>query len=216
MEPLLESHDFVSLSVGTRPDCLPPSHVKLLADWNQSVDVWIELGIQSCHNATLINLNRQHSWEDAVKAVGRLRERELHVCPHLLFGLPGETSDEMFETLDQVVNLQVDALKLHNLHVLRDSPLGFRWSQQPFSVLDETAWLELVMQLLRRIPPDLPVFRLFTDSPPEERLAPSTQFSKGEFLTELSRRMTERSWCQGDLWRPNAKEAIRVDSRSHL
>ncbi|MDF3129165.1 TIGR01212 family radical SAM protein [Kiritimatiellaeota bacterium B1221] len=197
IEPLLEANSFVSLSLGTRPDCLPPASLELLLEWNQHLDVWVELGLQTAQDATLLRINRQHSWAKSKEAVYKLQEAGLNCCAHLLFGLPGETSDEMFATVEEVVALPVQALKLHNLHVIEGSILGEQFKQQPFPVLSESAWLELVMQLIRRIPADLPLFRVFTDS--EHRLAPKSEFSKGAFLHQLEGTMRERGWFQGEL-----------------
>jgi len=207
VEPLLEGYAFVSLSLGTRPDCLPTAHLDLLEEWNQHVEVWVELGVQTCHEMTLKRVNREHTWKESERAIIQLQARGLRVCPHLLFGLPDETSDDMFETLDRIVSLNVDAVKFHNLHVVRESSLGDEWLAQPFPVLDEPAWLELVMQLLRRMPPDLPLFRLFTDSSSAERLAPPPQYSKGEFLKALSDQLAARGWFQGQLWEGRSTSA---------
>jgi len=198
VEPLLDRTPFVSLSLGTRPDCLPPATMDLLREWRGRVDVWVEPGVQTANNATLARINRRHDWQSSRDAIERLADAGISVCAHLLFGLPGESADDMFDTLERVTALPVSALKLHNLHVLEGSLMGEEWRLNPFPVLTETHWLELAMQLLRRVPADLPVFRLFTDSPPEVRLAPASEFPKGRFLRELEVRMTARGWWQGE------------------
>lgn len=198
VEPLLERHPFVSLSLGTRPDCLPPKALDLLERWSRTLDTWVELGLQSSHDRTLRRVNRRHTWSRSREAVKRLSDRGVGVCAHLLFGLPGESGDDMFETLERVVALPVSGLKFHNLHLLRGTPLGREWERTRFPVMDEGAWLELAAQLIRRTPADLPLFRLFTDSPAPERLAPPAMWSKGRFLTELAERMRERGWYQGE------------------
>ncbi len=199
VEPLLDAGNFVSLSLGTRPDCLPPATLNLLQDWNQHIEVWVELGVQTAQDRTLETINRQHEWAHSQRAIERLSDAGLKSCAHLLFGLPGETADHMFETLDLVTHTRTDALKLHNLHVLKNSVMGESWNRHPFPVLSESDWLELAMQLLRRIPATLPIFRVFTDSDPENRLAPPSVFSKGRFLHELATSMQARGWVQGEL-----------------
>jgi len=198
IEPLLDAHPFYSVSLGTRPDCLPPATLDLFRKWNSSHEVWIELGVQTTLDATLERIDRRHGWERSREAILRLHDAGLHVCAHLMFGLPGECADDMFESLERVVALPVDALKFHNLHILSDAPLGAEWRRRPFPVLSESAWMELVMQLLRRTPAHLPVFRVFTDSPAATRLAPKAEFRKGEFLQGVAFRMRERGWRQGD------------------
>lgn len=197
IEPLLTQADFVSLSLGTRPDCLPPAILELLKVWNKTREVWVELGLQTAQDPTLLRINRQHNWAKSKEAIFKLQDAGLKGCAHLLFGLPGESADDMFATVAEVVALPVQALKLHNLHVLEGSLLGEQYKKQPFSVLSESAWMELLMQLIRRIPANLPLFRVFTDS--EKSLAPAPEFSKGEFLHQLEQKMTERGWFQGEL-----------------
>lgn len=198
VEPLLERHPFVSLSLGTRPDCLPSRSLKLLERWASERNIWVELGMQTCHDRTLDRVNRRHTWAQSREAVERLAERNVSVCAHLMFGLPGEEADDMFETLERVVALPVSGLKFHNLHVLRGTALGKAWQRTKFPVLDEAAWLELVAQLIRRTPGHVPLFRLCTDSPPELRLAPPEIWTKGRFLSELASRMRSRGWFQGE------------------
>lgn len=213
VEPLLAEADFVSLSLGTRPDCLPPAMIRLLQEWNQDREIWVEPGVQTANDRTLQRINRQHLWAESRDAMLRLVDAGIQVCPHLLFGLPGESADDAFDTLEKVTALPVSALKLHNLHVLEGSELGEQWKRQPFPVLRESQWLELVMQLLRRIPPDLPLFRLFTDSSSDRRMAPESEFPKGRFLRELEMRMTARNWKQGDRYPGPVTQAGSLRSR---
>jgi radical SAM protein (TIGR01212 family) len=197
VEPLLDRVPFVSLSLGTRPDCLPSRMLDMLEEWGKRLDLWVELGVQTSQDNTLERINRRHTWAQSREAVERLAARGIQVCGHLLFGLPGETADDMFETLERMTALPVSGLKFHNLHVLKGTPLGEEWERHRFEVLREEVWLELAAQLIRRTPAELPLFRLFTDSPSNERLAPPETFSKGRFLTELAGLMRERGWQQG-------------------
>jgi radical SAM protein (TIGR01212 family) len=199
VEPLLDAHPFVSLSLGTRPDCLPTDTLTLLCEWNRRLEVWVELGVQSAQDRTLSRIRRGHRWEDSRRALHLLHAQGLRACAHLIFGLPGEDSDDMFASLAAVTACPLDALKFHNLHILRDAPLGREWIQHPFPVLSEPHWLELLQQLLRRTPADLPLFRVFTDSPPERRLAPESVYAKGRFLRLLRTQMQSRGWAQGEL-----------------
>lgn len=212
VEPLLDAYPFRSLSLGTRPDCLPEDMLDVLEAWRSRCEVWVELGVQSSHNDTLRRINRRHSWERSQEAMQRLRARGLRVCAHLIFGLPGEGPDEMLESVDRVVTAGVDGVKFHNLHILSKAPLGQRWREQPFPVLSESAYLECLMLALRRLPADLPVFRVFTDSDNRERLAPAREFSKGEFITELAQRLRTRGWQQGDRREEGRVEGWKVES----
>jgi radical SAM superfamily enzyme len=118
----------------------------------------------------------------------------------------------MLESVDRVVTAGVDGVKFHNLHILSKAPLGQRWREHPFPVLSESAYLECLMLALRRLPADLPVFRVFTDSDNRERLAPAREFSKGEFITELAQRLRTRGWRQGDRREEGRVEGWKVES----
>lgn len=195
---LLPLASFLSISIGTRPDCLSREVIHLLQRWAETREIWIELGVQTMHDATLARVNRGHGRARSEAAVQALHDAGIHTCAHLLFGLPGETRADMLASVDWVVSLPFDGVKLHNLHVLRDAPLGQCYLETPFPVLSEPEYLELLMQALRRLPPEMPVFRLVTDSPPEQRLAPPQVMRKGEFLGTLARRMRGAGIRQGD------------------
>lgn len=198
VEGLLALEEFQSVSLGTRPDCLSEAVLGVLRGWNAEREVWVELGVQTVHDGTLKRIGRGHTWARSREAVMRLDAAGLRPCVHLLFGLPGEGRAEMLETVRQVAALPVHGIKFHNLHVLRDAPMGREWLEKPFEVMGEETYLELLAEALRLVPAEVPVMRLVTDSPPEERLAPPRVWSKGRFLHELEGRMRARGWRQGD------------------
>jgi len=197
VEQLLAAADFQSISLGTRPDCISPAAIHLLRRWNQEREVWVELGVQTCHDATLLRIQRGHDRARGEAAAQLLHEAGLRPCAHLIFGLPGETEADMLASVDWVARLPFHGVKFHNLHILRGSPMGEAWLREPFGVLEETDYLHLAAQALRRIPEDMPVFRVYTDSPPELRLAPRQIMPKGLFLHRLAQHMREQGLRQG-------------------
>lgn len=199
VEPLLEAEPFHSLSLGTRPDCLSSATLDLLAAWNPGLEVWVELGVQSTHDTTLGRIRRGHHHRRSEEAIRRLHDKGLRPCAHLIFGLPGESPDDMIESVERLARLPIHGIKLHNLHVLRGSPMGDQWMLRPFHVLRERAYLPLVAEALRRVPADIPVFRVFTDSPPELRLAPEPEMTKGQFINQLADFMRAQGWEQGQI-----------------
>ncbi|MCC5848978.1 MAG: TIGR01212 family radical SAM protein [Verrucomicrobia bacterium] len=198
VDRLLNEVPFHSISFGTRPDCLSAATLRLLQRWNADREVWVELGVQSCHDQTLERIQRGHTRACSEAATRLLNDAGLHLCAHLIFGLPGETEDEMLASVDWVAGLPFHGMKFHNLHILRGSPMGEAWLASPFPVLDEVTYLQTLAQGLRRIPANLPVFRVYTDSPPELRLAPQQVMPKGVFLHRLEEYMRRQGWRQGD------------------
>ena len=119
----LEHPQVVGLAVGTRPDSVPGPVLDLLEGYARRRYVCLELGLQSIHDRSLDWMNRGHHYDAFVDAVGRCRGRGLDLCAHVILGLPGESRDDMLATADALAALPVDAVKIHNLHVVRRTPL---------------------------------------------------------------------------------------------
>ncbi|AKJ64326.1 TIGR01212 family radical SAM protein [Kiritimatiella glycovorans] len=193
------------VSVGARPDCLPPPVLDVLEDLAQGRigpahprEVWVEPGIQSLHDATLRRIRRGHDAQCGLEAIRALKRRGFRVAPHLILGLPGESFEGMMETVERLAAEPVDAVKLHNLHVIRGTALAEEYRRRPFPVPGPLEYAELLLEALRRLPPDLPVMRLCTDTPGEERVAPVWRMNKGAFTEHLVRLMRGREARQGD------------------
>lgn len=200
-ERVLNAHAFRALSVGTRPDCLPPATIELLAALRARTDVWVELGVQTVHDRTLARINRGHDWECSRRAILALREAGIRVAAHVILGLPGESDGEFVETAETLARLPLDGIKIHNLHVIRGTALAEEYSRAPFRLLAENEYAEILIAFLRRLPPRLPVIRLNTDTPAADLIAPRWRLAKGQFLEHVQRLMLSRGWRQGDLWR---------------
>ncbi len=196
---LLREEKFSALSLGTRPDCLGTDIMELLSRINQHIDVWIELGVQSTHDKTLKRINRGHNWRCSREAIKSLSERGLKVAPHVIVGLPGENSQHWNQTARRLAQLPIDALKIHNLHVVKGTPLAREFAARPFPVLNEHQYAAALIDFLRRIPPQVPIMRVTTDTPKEELIAPLWEMSKGRFLEFFRERMRFSRVRQGDL-----------------
>src|SRR5262245_59309641 len=120
----LEHPEMVGLAIGTRPDCVPDSVLDLIQGYARDRYVCLELGLQTIHDRSLDWMNRGHHFNAFVDAVERCRDRGLDLCAHVILGLPGETRDDMLATADTLAALRVGGVKIHNLHVVRDTPLA--------------------------------------------------------------------------------------------
>ena len=123
----------------------------------------------------------------------------LNAAVHMILGLPGEDSEDWSVSADRIAALPVKAVKLHNLHVVRDSPLEREFRRRPFPLPDEHRYADGVIAFLRRLPPDVAIMRLTTDTPEESLVAPRWSMTKGEFSGFLEQRMTFQGVVQGDL-----------------
>ena len=144
----------VGLAIGTRPDCADEDILAALEMIAAQKWVSIEFGLQSIHQHSLNWLRRGHNYECFQNAVVRARKRGLHVGAHLILGLPGETHEQMTETAREMARLGVHALKLHNLYVVRDTPLAALWKQGELSLPSYDQYVQMVVDFLERTPPN--------------------------------------------------------------
>ena len=191
----LDNYKFKAISIGTRPDCLPEEALQFLETLKERVEVWVELGVQTANDKTLKQINRGHDWECSRKAVLALAERGIHVAPHVIIGLPKETATDWNRTAEELAKLPIAGIKIHNLHVVKGTELA---KNQP-PVLSHWEYAEALMEFLRRIPANIPIMRISTDTPEEELVAPHWHLEKGQFLDYVIQQMTCRQIRQGDL-----------------
>jgi radical SAM protein (TIGR01212 family) len=197
---VLEDPDCLGLILSTRPDAIAadlPAALAHLID-QSGKECLIELGLQSIHPASLQLLNRQHSFEDFLGAVRRIQAvGNLQIGVHLILGIPGESEPDMLQTVQTVCALGIQALKLHHLQVIRDTPLHTLYEQGRVSVFSCAGYLELLLHLLPHIPAEITLHRLWSTSHPDLLVAPSWQSLTGALSQELHRLMEERGLWQG-------------------
>jgi radical SAM protein (TIGR01212 family) len=206
----LENYRFEAISIGTRPDCLPEAALDFLkslvgtavpavrgrlGDASLPFEIWVELGVQTTNDETLKRINRGHDWECSKNAILALAERGIHIAPHVIIGLPGETTEDWNHTAEELAKLPITGIKIHNLHVIK----GTQLAENPPPVLNHWEYAEALIEFLRRIPANIPVMRISTDTPDEELVAPHWHLEKGQFLDYVIQQMTMREIIQGDL-----------------
>jgi radical SAM protein (TIGR01212 family) len=197
---LLDAFDFTAVSIGTRPDCLTPQAYDFLVELNKHIEVWVELGVQTVHDRTLERINRGHDWASSEAAIHKLHGLGLKVAVHAILGLPGETAEDFQQTADTIAALPIDAVKIHNLHIEKGTTLALEHALTPLPVLMEQDFAEHLMDFIRRMPPNIPIMRLTTDTLDEELIAPKWHMAKGQFKDYVIQQMTCREWKQGDLF----------------
>ena len=195
---ILAAYPFRALSVGTRPDCLPPETLSFLDELRGALDVGVELGVQTTHDATLDAVNRGHTWAASRAAIETLAARGITVAAHVILGLPGETREHFRRTAVRLSELPVAAVKIHNLHVVRGTALAATFERAPFPVYDEEAYAAILIDFLRHLRPSIAIMRLTTDTPAARLVAPRWTLSKGAFRERLVRTMTAAGHRQGD------------------
>lgn len=169
----LAEPDVIGLAVGTRPDCVSDSVLDLLVAYqDRGYEVWLELGLQSSFNETLDRVNRGHGFEAYRATLLRARKRGLQVCTHLIIGLPGESEQHYKTTLDRVLELGVDGLKLHPLHVVKGTQLANEWRRGEYQPLKLNDYVRIAADLIQQTPPDIIYHRLTATASESILLAP--------------------------------------------
>lgn len=196
--------DVVGISVGTRPDCTDDAVLDLLGDIATRHLVWLEYGLQSVHNTTLMRINRGHDFRCFEQAVHSARKRGINVCAHLILGLPGESRQEMIETARVISYMDIQGIKLHLLYVVKGTRLALMYQQGTYRCLEQPEYAELACRFLELLPRQMIIHRLTGDPHPKELLAPAWSLRKSETMALIKNRLEKENSWQGRLW-PNQK-----------
>ena len=189
--------DIAALSVATRPDCLGPEVVDLLRELNSIKPVWVELGLQTIHESTACFIRRGYPLPVFESALLRLKEAGITVIVHVILGLPGETREMMLETVRYLAKGVVDGIKLQLLHILNGTDLARIYRDTPFPVLSMEEYLDLVIDCVELLPPDMTIHRITGDGPKKLLVSPLWSGNKRLVLNSLHRRFKERDTWQG-------------------
>lgn len=189
--------DIAALSVATRPDCLGPEVVDLLRELNSIKPVWVELGLQTIHESTARFIRRGYPLPVFESALLRLKEAGITVIVHVILGLPGETREMMLETVRYLAKGVADGIKLQLLHILNGTDLARIYRDTPFPVLSMEEYLDLVIDCVELLPPDMTIHRITGDGPKKLLVSPLWSGNKRLVLNSLHRRFKERDTWQG-------------------
>ena len=199
-ENALAEHDIIGLSIGTRPDCVPDEVIDLLCRYRDAGhEVWLELGLQSANDDTLKHVNRGHGFDEYKQAVIAARKRELPVCTHLILGLPGEQYDDMEETFFKVMELGVDGLKLHPLHVVKGTQLAREWKRGDYKPLTMHEYINMAVNLIEQTPDDIIYHRVTGTATHDILLAPDWCTKKWAVINGIEKEFKNRQSYQGRL-----------------
>lgn len=195
-----EALDFpgvVGLSIATRPDCVPDGVLDLIADIARDTYVWLELGLESMHDKTLQWVNRGHGLGEFVDAVERGKARGLRLCVHLILGFPCETRQEILQTPMLLNQLGIDGVKLHNLHVIRNTALERIYHSGAFSLLSRTGYVSLLVDFLELLGPGVVIHRLTGETYRGLTVAPEWSVNKIAVLNAIRAELERRDTWQG-------------------
>lgn len=189
--------DIVGLSIGTRPDAIANPVYSLLTEMNRRIYLNVELGLQSIHEKSLVLLNRNHTYPQFLQAFNELKTRGIDVVVHLIIGIPGETRALMRETIEAMNRLRPAGIKLHLLHILRDTELHLRYVHSPFPLLGEEEYIDIIVELLENLDPRIVIHRLSAERDEELFIAPRWALNKTAVLNSIRAKMTAKGSWQG-------------------
>lgn len=194
--------DIVAISIGTRPDCLGKDILQLLDELNQKKPVWVELGLQTIHETTARYIRRGYPLSCFEQAVSELRKRNLDVIVHTILGLPGESKNDILSTIEYLNHRDIQGIKLQLLHVLKGTDLAEDYLAGKFQVYSMEEYLELVIDCLEHLNPEIVIHRLTGDGPKDLLIAPLWSSAKRTVLNTLHRECKLRHAFQGKQYKP--------------
>ncbi|EQK47059.1 radical SAM superfamily protein [[Clostridium] bifermentans ATCC 19299] len=196
-ETILNLDDVIGLSISTRPDCLPDDVLEYLSELNKKTNLWVELGLQTIHDETSKIINRGHDYNTFLEGVEKLKKHNIKTVVHIINGLPGEDYNMMMETAKAVADLGVHGIKIHLLHVLKETTMENMLKKGMFNLMEKDDYINLVCDQLEIIPPEMVVHRLTGDGKRDEIVGPMWSLKKWEVLNAIDDTMRERDSYQG-------------------
>ncbi len=206
-EVILEQEGVVGLAIATRPDCLPDDVVEYLAELNERTYLWVELGLQSIHPKTSDLINRAHDMECFVEGVEKLRAHNINVCAHIINGLPLETPEMMMQTAQACAELDLQGIKIHLLHLLKNTAMVKQHEEGLLRLLEKDEYVKIVCDQLEILPPEMIIHRLTGDGPPKLLIGSEWSLKKWEVLNAIDWELEARGSFQGKFYRPAVIDA---------
>lgn len=199
-QEILSDKRVEGLAIATRADCLNDEVMELLERVSRSHFLWVELGVQSIHPNSREWMNRHEALDEVLERIDQLQARGIRVVVHLILGLPGESKEEMLQSVKRVGGIAPWGIKLHLLHILAKTPLAEWYREHPFDMMERGTYVDLLADCLELLPPRVTVHRLTGDAPRDLLIAPLWAVRKRLIFNELDRVLKERNSWQGAKW----------------
>ncbi len=193
----LEQDDVVALAIATRPDCLSEEVLDLLQEYNNKTYLWIELGLQTINDTTARVINRGYKLKVFEDSLDKLSTRGIDVVVHTIFGLPGEGKQDMLNTIDYVAHRDIKGIKIHLLHLLKNTPLVDLYEKGNLTFLEQQEYTDIICEAITRLPREMVIHRLTGDAPRELLIGPKWSLKKWEVLNEIDYKLSKNNLVQG-------------------
>lgn len=189
--------DIVGLFISTRPDCVDKEKLSLIAQYSNDYLVWIEYGLQTTHNRILKQINRNHTYEDFLNAYDLTRSYDINVGVHVILGLPSQQYEETMQDADRLANLDIQGIKFHVLHILKDAPLEVLYKVEKIQLLTRDEYVKIICDFLERIPQTVAILRLVSTALKNYLVAPGWINNRGILKEEINQEFKRRETYQG-------------------
>lgn len=196
-ETILKIPNVVGLDIATRSDAISNETLDYLEELNKRTNLTIELGLQSMHNKTLKLINRGHDLENFEKMVKELQKRNIEVVVHIINGLPGETKEDMLETVKYLNSLKINGIKIHMLYIVKETELYDMYQKEKFHILTKEEYIDIVICQLELLDEKIVIHRITGDPKKEDLLKPTWLLKKFCVLNDIDKEMLKRDTYQG-------------------
>jgi uncharacterized protein len=196
-EPMLKIDNVIGISIGTRPDSISEDVMDYLEELNEKTDLTIELGLQTIHNNTSSLVNLGYTKEEFEVTLKELKKRNIKVVVHIINGLPYETKEMMLKTVQYLNTMPIDGIKIHMLHIIKDTALAELYDKTKFKVLTKEEYVDIVCDQLELLNEKIVIHRITGDPNVEDLIEPYWLVKKFGVLNEIDKEMVKRDSYQG-------------------
>ena len=193
----LKQEGVVALAIATRPDCLGEEVLDLLEEISKEFYVWVELGLQTSNDLAAKKINRGYTLEVFEEAIKNLKDRNIDFVVHSIFGLPGETKEDMLSTVNYIAQSGAKGVKFHVLHLMKNTPLVKLYEKGELEFLSQEDYIDLLCKSVCMLPQDMVIHRLTGDAPRDLLIGPMWSLKKWEVLNSIDKAMEENDIYQG-------------------
>ena len=203
VDQFLDLQEVVEISLGTRADCLEEDVIEYLDSVTKTKEIWLEIGLQTSNDETSKYINRGHDFKTFTDVMKRLENTNIHTCIHIINGLPNETEEDMLRTIDDIKDIRFDAIKIHMLHIIKNTKLAEIYKKEPFKIMTKEEYIDTVIKQLERLRPEVIIERLTGDPIKEDLITPMWVLNKTQLLNDIDKEMVKRNTYQGKYYETN-------------
>lgn len=197
-DPFFEDDRFVGIIIATRADCLDDQKIAYFKEKQKQKDIYIEIGLQSIFDQTNQYINRGHNNDIVSDVVKKLQDAKIHTTLHIINGLPYETKEMMLQTAQFCADLNIDGIKIHMFHVIKNTLEAYRYKKEPYPILTQDEFVNITIKQLQLLPPKTVIMRLTGDPLADQIIAPHWTIKKISVLNQIDKTMAQHQLVQGD------------------